>query len=230
MLQSYYVVVHLEQDKNKNEQYVLNENTEPHERINYLLLLLKLLTYILTAVVSSSWWIENLDALIQSLGRVRFANGKITLGNRQYNKPDKAYYRRVCQTIDGTQHHFFVHRLVCFAFHGDSHRIWLDSCDHINQKSEDNRASNLRFTTNQLNLYNTSKSVGYTPRGKKFQAQIKYNGKRSYKTFKTAQEARAWYLAKRAECVQKCEQELADREVWFQNLKLVHNQLCDGLE
>ena len=151
---------------------------------------------------------------VSNLGRVRFPNGQIKLGTRYYSKNTKSYYRRVCQNINGTQAQFPVHRLVCFAFHGDSHRIWLDSVDHINQKTEDNRASNLRFTTTQLNNYNTSKSVGYTPRGKKFQAQIRYLGKYSSKTFKTAPEARAWYLMKRAEFVQKCLDELAELEMW----------------
>ena len=154
---------------------------------------------------------------VSNLGRVRFPNGQIKLGTRYYSKNTKSYYQRVCQTIDGTQAQFPVHRLVCFAFHGDSHRIWLDSVDHINQKSSDNRASNLRFTTNQLNQYNTSKSLGYTSRGKKFRAQIRYNGKLTTKTFKTAPEARAWYLMKRAECVQKALDELAELEKLYES-------------
>ena len=151
---------------------------------------------------------------VSDLGRVRFADERITLGSRHYNPHTNSYYRVVSLTIDGTKRQFKVHRLACFAFHGDTHRIWLDSCDHINQKTEDNRASNLRFTTTQLNNYNTSKSVGYTPRGKKFQAQISYNGKYSGKTFKTAPEAREWYLMMRAECVQKALDELAELEMW----------------
>ena len=51
MLQTDYVVVHLEQDKNKNEQYVLNEHHDEHtlneNKIKYFLLFLKLLTYFL---------------------------------------------------------------------------------------------------------------------------------------------------------------------------------------
>ena len=106
-----------------------------------------------------------------------------------------------------------VHRLVCFAFHGDTHREWLDSVDHINQDPEDNRASNLRFTTKQLNAYNSSKSKGYHKKGDKFVAQIMYNGKHHSKTFDTEKEAREWYLAERAKRVKNAEAELDEIEV-----------------
>ena len=54
---------------------------------------------------------------------------------------------------------------------------------------------------------------------------INYNGKKYRKTFKTADEARAWYLMKREEFVQLAEQELVYREIWWQKLKLVHVEL-----
>ena len=112
----------------------------------------------------------------------------------------------------GDSKSFKVHRLVCFAFHGHTHRTWLPHVDHINQDSEDNRASNLRFTTNQINKYNTSKSKGYYKKGKKFRARISYNEERMSKTFDTEKEARDWYLAKRKECVKKAEAELEELE------------------
>ena len=149
---------------------------------------------------------------VSNMGRVRFPSGRITQGSRHYRENSKSYQRVVMIGPRGDSKQFKVHRLVCFAFHGETYRCWLPSVDHINQDSEDNRASNLRFTTNQINKYNTSKSKGYRQVGKKFRAQITYNEERMSKTFDTEKEAHDWYLAQRKECVKKAEAELEEIE------------------
>lgn len=150
---------------------------------------------------------------VSNRGNVRFPTGRITKGSRKYQEARDVYIRVVCIGPRDNQIKSKVHRLVCFAFHGDTHREWLDSVDHINQDPEDNRASNLRFTTSQLNAYNSRKSKGFTKRGEKFEAQIMYNGKNYTKTFDAKKAARDWYLMKRAEFVKMAEAELEEIEV-----------------
>ena len=150
---------------------------------------------------------------VSNRGEIRYPSGRITKGTRKYQEARDVYIRVVCIGPRDIQKQFKVHRLVCFAFHGDTHREWLDSVDHINQDPEDNRASNLRFTTSQLNAYNTRKSKGFTKRGEKFEAQIMYNGQNHTKTFDTERAARDWYLMKRAEFVKMAEAELEEIEV-----------------
>ena len=165
---------------------------------------------------------ENL--FVSDLGRVKFPTyvnaigsiykERITCGSRWYNKNTKSYYRQIKNR--GKPHR--VNRLVCFAFHGDSHRVWLDCVDHFDQDTENNRADNLRFTTNQLNQYNSDKHKGYRKRGEKFQAYVRYNNNLYSKTFETEEEAKEWYLAERAKYVQMAEQELAEIEADFQRM------------
>ena len=158
---------------------------------------------------------------VSNLGRVRFPNGRITVGTRGLATNNK-YYLRVGLRFEGKYMKFAVHRLVCFTFNGETYRPWFYDIDHRNQDSEDNRASNLRFTTKQLNAYNSDKRTGYYPEGNHFRARIRYNGKNTYESFDTAAEARAYYLMKRAECVNLAQQELAYKEAWWQKLKRVH--------
>ena len=158
---------------------------------------------------------------VSDLGRVKFPaftdtlgriyKERITRGCRWYDKSKDSYYRRIYIHTTIT-----VHRLVCFAFHEDSYRFWLDCVDHIDQDSENNNSSNLRFTTNQLNAYNSDKYLGYTKRGNKFQAYVTYNSQQYYKTFKTTYEARTWYLAEKAKYIQLAEQELVEIEASWQ--------------
>ena len=67
---------------------------------------------------------------------------------------------------------------------------------------------------------------GYRVRWNRFEAFIRYNGENTFKSFETAPEARAWYLMKRAECVNLAEIELGYKEAWYQKLKRVHAQLA----
>ena len=157
---------------------------------------------------------------VSNLGRVRFPSGRITMGTQGGNSKNIYYF--VHSVVSGKNHRFSVHKLVCFTFNGESYRPWFDHIDHRNQKTVDNRASNLRFTTNQLNQYNSDKHKGYRTRWNRFEAFIRYNGKNTYESFDTAAEARAYYLMKRAECVNLAEIELAYKEAWWQKLKRVH--------
>ena len=148
---------------------------------------------------------------VSNFGNVRFPSGRITRGCRQEKKVD--YFVRVVSIGPrDNQKNFKVHRLVCFAFHGETHREWLPCVDHKNQDSEDNHASNLKFTTNQLNQYNSSKHKGYRKRGNKFRTHIVYNKKHYSKSFDTEKEARDWYLAEREKFVKKAEAELQEIE------------------
>jgi hypothetical protein len=75
--------------------------------------------------------------------------------------------------------------------------------DHINRNKLDNRKSNLRMVTNQLNQLNTGlrkdntsgyKGVHWDKLNKKWRAQINYNGKKiGLGYFQTAKEASGSY-------------------------------------
>ena len=164
--------------------------------------------------------------LVSNMGRIKFPCGRITTGCRKYNISTKSCY---C-IVKTNRRYFKVHRIVCFTFHKDTWRIWLKHVDHINHNTEDNRESNLRFTTNQLNQYNRRNTTGYSVRPSgNFEAHVRYSGKKLSKTFKTSQEAEDWSLAKKAECVELALQLLRYKDAWFQNMKKVHSELCDGL-
>ena len=74
---------------------------------------------------------------VSNMGRVKFPEfadvrgyrqkERITSGSRDYDKDTNSYYLKI-ETL-GKPH--LVHRLVAFAFHGDSWRPWLIDVDHI---------------------------------------------------------------------------------------------------
>jgi hypothetical protein len=98
------------------------------------------------------------------------------------------------------------HTLAWFYVHGEIPRPMLD---HINGIRHDNRLSNLRIATREINTQNlkrarrdsTSGLLGVVKeRGNRWKAEIQANGKRIYLgCFSTPQEAHAAYLgAKRS--------------------------------
>ena len=105
-------------------------------------------------------------------------------------------------TIDG--HAYLLHRLAWFYVHG----VWpRDQIDHINRVRNDNRITNLREATGQLNAQNSVKPPsknGY-PRGvhkhaTKYRAAINIDGfTLRLGSFDSAEKAHRIYLyAKRA--------------------------------
>lgn len=83
-----------------------------------------------------------------------------------------------------------IHRLIMNAPKGLQ-------IDHKNGNRLDNRKSNLRLATDEVNQHNQTKAKGYTwlKINKRWQAQIKANNKRIYLgSYNTEAEARAAYL------------------------------------
>ena len=67
--------------------------------------------------------------------------------------------------------------------------------DHMNGNPLDNRKSNLRIATSQVNQHNQRKAKGYFKKDNGWQAQITVNKKKIYiGYYKTEAEARAAYL------------------------------------
>jgi len=102
----------------------------------------------------------------------------------------KSYYAvRKSQKINGKQYSILMHREILGLQKGDK---W--QADHINHDTLDNRRCNLRICTNQQNHMNQRKyrthagkkcSSGYNgvywhKNAKKWQAQIRFNGKRTH--------------------------------------------------
>lgn len=100
--------------------------------------------------------------------------------------------------VDGKR--YLVHRLIWFHVHGK----WPDGpVDHINGLRSDNRLSNLRDVSTQVNAQNlrSAKShnrtglLGVAAKHKKFYARIAHNGETiCLGTFETPQEAHAAYV------------------------------------
>jgi AP2 domain. len=97
---------------------------------------------------------------------------------------------------DGKRIHLQMHRLITNAQKGEV-------VDHINHNTLDNRKSELRLCTHSQNLHNQGrnskntsgyKGVHWYKRYKKWQAQIKLNGKKIHLGyFSTPEEAHAAY-------------------------------------
>ncbi len=115
--------------------------------------------------------------------------------------PDKDGYRRI--TINHTKYR--AARLAWFYIHG----TWPEpTVDHINGNRDDDRIANLRPATRYeqkqnghgLQRNNTTGYPGVIRRHKRYEAQIRYNGKaRSLGTFETPEQAHAAYTAAKRE-------------------------------
>ena len=95
---------------------------------------------------------------------------------------------------------FLVHRLIWLYVTGQ----WPNGfIDHINGNPSDNRWTNLRVVTNQINQQNQRKArkdsttglLGVTKIKKRFVARIRYDGKKKHLgSFDTAMDAHLAYL------------------------------------
>lgn len=122
---------------------------------------------------------------------------KYTLIGRNAGGYDKYGYKRIW--IDGK--FFFSHRLAWLFVTGNFPE---NQIDHVNQIKDDNKFSNLRDVTHDLNQKhktapNINNSVGIRGvyrKGDAYKAEIKCNGiKVKLGTFKTAIEAKEAYMS-----------------------------------
>jgi hypothetical protein len=96
-------------------------------------------------------------------------------------------------SINKKNYRFKAHQFVYFVVNNKL----PDIIDHINGDITDNRISNLRTSTFQLNRFNTSKTKGYyfNKKRKKFQSHIKIDGSSTYLgVFDNEDDARKAYL------------------------------------
>lgn len=78
--------------------------------------------------------------------------------------------------IDKKQYKLYGHRLAWYLHHGE---LPVNSIDHIDGNTSNNKIDNLRDVTHQHNHFNQTTAKGYTwhKQHKKFHAQIRINGK-----------------------------------------------------
>ena len=119
---------------------------------------------------------------------------KMVIENTNYG------YKRISFRSNGKQNQIQLHRLT-FFIHNPSWNIYdgsIDnSIDHIDGDKLNNNIENLRCVTHQENQWNQTKAKGYTwhKQKKKWQAQIKVDGKKIYLgLFDIEENARSAYL------------------------------------
>jgi hypothetical protein len=95
-------------------------------------------------VECSGYRFNNLPYSVSSFGRVRNdRTGHILAQSKQHQDLD---YMAISLYVKvGIRKTFYVHRLVCRAFHGPGGES--DDVDHINGKADDNRANNLQYVS-----------------------------------------------------------------------------------
>lgn len=123
-------------------------------------------------------------------------NRRIMIGSQAGRVTHHGY---IVVRLDGRNYQ--AHRIAWLHVHG----VWpTHEVDHINGKRSDNRLSNLRDVDHARNLQNrrgadrdsTSGVLGASPRGSRFLAQRRINGKHIYLGMHaTAADANAAYLA-----------------------------------
>jgi len=105
---------------------------------------------------------------------------------------------------------YVAHRLAWLYITG---RWPADQIDHRNTIRDDNRFENLREANNIFNAQNVRKShsnsrtgfLGVVPHGKRFEARIRVNGKKTYiGIFKTPEQANSAYIAAKRELHPGC--------------------------
>jgi len=150
--------------------------------------------------------IEPLQEEYRSLGKPYEQHQVSNLGNVRRKLKNGEYrliagsvqqtYLRVCLSSKHVVSNFTVHQLVASAFLGDR-PIDCPVIDHIDRNRLNNNASNLRYTTYRENKKNSDTFKGYiserfTKDDTRFRADIRRDGDRYKKTFKTREEAEQW--------------------------------------
>ena len=115
-------------------------------------------------------------------------SGRVTKGapRKQYNV--------ICSYNNNIVKAEYVHRMVahCFLPRIDIAKLRVD---HINRDKRDNRACNLRWVPNRINILNTSRKTSsghrniYITRNDTYRVAISYTGFSYQKQFKTLDEA-----------------------------------------
>lgn len=143
------------------------------------------------------------NGVIKALERkVKMPNGGVKIIKEHYPKlfkTKKGYLKVMLTDITGTRKGFFVHRLVLATYLKESKL----QVNHKDGNKENNDLSNLEYVTNRQNVIHaidkentSSKFVGVTKKGNKWQCQKMINGKRTYLgLFNTEDEARQKYLS-----------------------------------
>ena len=143
------------------------------------------------------------NGIVKALERkVNMPNGGIKTIKEHYpklSKTKKGYLKVMLTDLNGIRKGFFVHRLVLATYFKESKL----QVNHKDGNKENNNLSNLEYVTNRQNVIHSidkentsSKFVGVTKKGNKWQCQKMINGKRTYLgLFNTEDEARQKYLS-----------------------------------
>jgi len=117
-------------------------------------------------------------------------------GNVLKRKDNQGY---ICFGIwyEGKTYLLYAHQFAWYCIYGEC----IEMIDHKNQIKTDNRKSNLRSATRQINTLNrNSKGYSFDKSKNKWMAQIMINGKNVHLgRFRTKSEAREVYLKKKKE-------------------------------
>ena len=142
------------------------------------------------------------NGIVKALERkVNMPNGGIKIIKEHYpkiSKTKKGYLKVMLTDLNGIRKGFFVHRLVLATYFKESKL----QVNHKDGNKENNNLSNLEYVTNRQNVIHSidkestsSKFVGVTKKGNKWQCQKMINGKRTYLgLFDTPEQARDKYL------------------------------------
>lgn len=108
----------------------------------------------------------------------------------------------MCIRYDNKAMYLLGHQFIYYLKHNKE----VDLIDHINGNKKDNRATNLREASKQLNALNTNKTKGVylDKRSNRFESGIFLNDKKIYLgKFDTYEEANLAYLNKKNELLTK---------------------------
>ena len=123
---------------------------------------------------------------IRTDGQLRLISGRLTHGHGLAHK-------RATLCGEGGRSTLCVHRLVARAFVPNPRPDLFLEVDHIDRNPQNNRATNLRWLTRQLNMLNNDgRACSYHRLSRKWQARLVLNSKFiSHGYYDTYQEAHA---------------------------------------